>query len=70
MILSLDDVSKNPYLRFQLGWNFDFDTIMINQIAFAFYRAEMYIERNDTEEYWSWETSRYKSFLSSVDVDY
>ena len=30
VILSLDDITENPFLRIELGWGLDFEVIMMN----------------------------------------
>jgi hypothetical protein len=30
VILTLDDITQSAFIRVQLGWNYDFDVIMLN----------------------------------------
>ena len=60
ILLSLNDITQSFLVRLQFGWSLDFDSVMVNQIAFTFARQDAYIYRNDTDEIWYWRANTFK----------
>lgn len=56
IILGQSDLSPKPYfLRYFMGFEIDYDLIMVNQFMFTFRRENGYLLNNSTQEPWNWQ---------------
>ncbi len=73
IIMSIEDLAANVLVRLMIEYGLlDLDTIVLNQIAFTFYRQTGFMFRNDTSETWYWDRSQesYSAYAPSLKYDF
>ena len=76
VILANDDFKPTTFLGpalgylIGLGFNFDFDFIIVNQLMHTFRRNQGHMLNSFTQEYWSWSRGEYASKMTHPKFDF